>query len=733
MKENADKILGLSSRLTAGKILIDNKSKNEYAIIYVSVKDVTLCARLKTKTRLLLSQLSTSVLLDGLASGRYSIMENDVPVVDESSMSQTGLANYRQKLSIIGKISDSYGPDFIGLIGKKEKPLFDEICVQYSITRATLLRTLTIWLQSGCQNASLVESRGLKKGGYSVVGKKLRGKKPTGVQEAKVLEPIDFLNMDEAIETYRQRKSHVITKKDVYIDMLTNHYTKVVVDNDGMVKKELFPIGKYPSIKQFYRYFNKKVSKKEFETIKTSNREYRNDHRALTANERVNLTYPGELCDIDATPVDIYLVSKSDPTKLVNRGHMYFIIDVLTGMIVSGSVSFEDNSNAAVSNVLVNLKKEGRDRLLDEAGVALADEAYWPSDIRPGTLRCDRGSEFVSQEFRRKCGELGITIQLVPAATGSMKGTVEKEFRHFNLANSDYFEHKGLITKRYDSDHKKTACLNISDLRKIMVSYILYHNSRAVESRQRSPEMIENNVSTSPVELWEYYSRMNGPHRFTMNINQFISSLMKPATASMTRAGIRFKGLYYLCENDIALNQFMMEDSKAKKINVRYDEASMRHIYYIRDNVIYEAVLNLSRPEQADYANMSYNAFSEYKKMEREQKKQDRQRNIQRRIEHNERLSMILSQKENSPKPESTDKIRENSKIEKETDNLEHQLSFLAKKKPDNTTNAQVQENVEEKLQQDSEPEVDERDKPIVAETEEEWREIFLKRYGYKK
>jgi hypothetical protein len=94
---------------------------------------------------------------------------------------------------------------------------------------------------------------------------------------------------------------------------------------------------------------------------------------------------------------------------------------------------------------------------------------------------------------------------------------------------------------------------------------------------------------------------------------------------------------------------------------------------------------------------------------------------------------MILSEKENSPKPESTDKIRENSKIEKETDNLEHQLSFLVEKKPDNTTKAQVQDNTEENPQQDSEPEVDERDKPIVAETEEEWREIFLKRYGYKK
>ena len=720
-------------KIKTGDYIFSNENNTSYAIVYVSSKYIVLCQQTASKNKLLLFQQPTELICKYIDDGLFILHPCKDEVVDENNMSEASLISYKRNIEIVSAIEKEYGPDYLRYAHKGKKPILHNLMEKYNLSRPALLKIINKYLQSGCQLSSLTEKRGAPKD-QRQRGGRMRGRKPmSGPQEAKLLTDIDYLNMEESVDFLKNHKSHVMTRKDAYVKMLEMHYTTTTVSEDGTVSRKLLPIGNYPSISQYYSFLRKNITPEEDMVIKTSYREYRNNHRALTANERVNLTYPGELCDIDATPVDIYLVSKSDPTKLVNRGHMYFIIDVLTGMIISGSVSFEDNSNAAVSNVLANLKKEGRDRLLEEAGIILKDESYWPSDIRPGTLRCDRGSEFVSQEFRRKCGELGITIQLVPAATGSMKGTVEKEFHQFNLANSDYFEHKGLILKRYDSDHKETACLNISDLRKIMVSYILYHNSRAVESRQRSPEMIDSNVSTSPVELWKFHSRMNAPHKFTMNINQFIWALMKPAKASMTREGIRFKGLYYICRQDMVLCHFMMCDDAAEKMEIRYDEASMRHIYYIRDNFIYEAELNIARTDQAGYANMSYSMFNEYRKKENAQKKQDRQRNIQRRIEHNERLSTILSQKENSPKPESTDKIRENSKIEKETDNLEHQLSFLVEKKPDNTSKAQVQDNTEEKPQQDSEPEVDERDKPIVAETEEEWREIFLKRYGYKK
>lgn len=727
-----------SARIRPGDFILAMERKKEYAIVYVGEEFSVLCER-SSKTKLVLNQISTTSLIENLDAKTFVLESHDETVIDESSMSDISRNNYHQKRAIIKDVSTVYGPTYLGLIGRKKKPELDSIYKKYHITKATLLRTINIYLQSGCQLSSLIEKRGLTAGNYKQSGTKFRGRKPTeGPREAKALTELDIKFMQESIELLKNQKSHVATKKDAYIDMLTRHYTKNVINADGTISRELLPIGEFPSIKQYYNYANKTISKQEFDIIKTSAREHRNDKRALHGTERGELTYPGELCDIDATPVDIYLVSKSDPTQLVNRGHMYFIIDVLTGMILAGNVSFEDNSNAAVTNVLINLKREGRDRLLRETGVTLDSDDYWPTDIKPGTLRCDRGSEFVSSEFRRKCKELGITIQLVPAATGSMKGTVEKEFNQFNLANSDFFEHKGLILKRYDSDHKKTACMDISDMRTIMVSYILYHNGRVIESRMRSPEMIDNNVSSSPIELWKFYSRLNAPHIITMDINQYIWALMKPARASKTRQGIKFKGLFYICNQDVNLGQFMMQYGPAVSMDIRYDESSMEHIFYVSDGRLYTARLNPAYTEQLGYASMSYDMFMSYRSKERAQLKNSRHANLKRHIEQNERLEAIASGKEASPQPEKTSRIKENTRREKEADNREHSISSLIEKEPikpdaDISTISEAKKEASEQNSADAAYDDEDLDRPIREEDPDAFREAFLKKYGYKK
>ena len=725
-------------KLKPGDLLNDITSGITYAVVYVSTDYITICQQNNTASKIILFQQSVESVDEFIKNGYFTHESKEHSVVDVNALSDSNLKRYHRNLEIIKAFEKEYGPDYIGYVHKGEKPLLKELMNTYSLSRPGLLKIIGKYLRSGCQLSSLVERRSKPRNTNKGSGK-IRGRKPeSGPREAKKLDDNDYKNMQESLEFIRENKSHVATKKDAYIRMLNMHYTNNVINDDGSVSRQLLPIGQYPSIRQYYSFLNKNLSKHEFEMIRTSAREYRNDKRALHGTERGELTYPGELCDIDATPVDIYLVSKSDPTQLVNRGHMYFIIDVLTGMILAGNVSFEDNSNAAVTNVLINLKREGRDRLLRETGVTLDSDDYWPTDIKPGTLRCDRGSEFVSSEFRRKCKELGITIQLVPAATGSMKGTVEKEFNQFNLANSDFFEHKGLILKRYDSDHKKTACMDISDMRTIMVSYILYHNSRVIESRMRSPEMIDNNVSSSPVELWKFYSRLNAPHIITMDINQYTWALMKPARASKTRQGIKFKGLFYICNQDVNLGQFMMQYGPAVSMDIRYDESSMEHIFYVSDGRLYTARLNPAYTEQLGYASMSYDRFMSYRSKERAQLKNSRHANLKRHIEQNERLEAIASGKEASPQPEKTSRIKENTRREKEADNREHSISSLIEKEPikpdaDISTISEAKKEASEQNITDAAYDDEDLDRPIREEDPDAFREAFLKKYGYKK
>ena len=600
-----------SARIRPGDFILAMERKKEYAIVYVGEEFSVLCER-SSKTKLVLNQISTTSLIENLDAKTFVLESHDETVIDESSMSDISRNNYHQKRAIIKDVSTVYGPTYLGLIGRKKKPELDSIYKKYHITKATLLRTINIYLQSGCQLSSLIEKRGLTAGNYKQSGTKFRGRKPTeGPREAKALTELDIKFMQESIELLKNQKSHVATKKDAYIDMLTRHYTKNVINADGTISRELLPIGEFPSIKQYYNYASKTISKQEFDIIKTSAREHRNDKRALHGTERGELTYPGELCDIDATPVDIYLVSKSDPTQLVNL-------------------------------------------------------------------------------------------------------------------------------KRYDSDHKKTACMDISDMRTIMVSYILYHNGRVIESRMRSPEMIDNNVSSSPVELWKFYSRLNAPHIITMDINQYIWALMKPARASKTRQGIKFKGLFYICNQDVNLGQFMMQYGPAVSMDIRYDESSMEHIFYVSDGRLYTARLNPAYTEQLGYASMSYDMFMSYRSKERAQLKNSRHANLKRHIEQNERLEAIASGKEASPQPEKTSRIKENTRREKEADNREHSISSLIEKEPikpdaDISTISEAKKEASEQNSADAAYNDEDLDRPIREEAPDAFREAFLKKYGYKK
>lgn len=706
---------------------------NKYAIIYVSTDITILCLDTSPNFTLTLIQQPTETVLSSLENGSFRKIEPSQVIVNVDDLSPKQKQRYERNLNIINEINEYYGPGYLELTEKSNKHFLQELSNKYGISIQNLRKIIIKYLRSGCQLSSLIDQRGAPLGRkkYSTPAGRTT---ISGEKFAIILTEKDIKNMDEAVESIRKNHTHSGTKKDAYVEMLRKHYCNIEIDEDGNAHHVLYPMGRYPTLRQFYNFVNKKISKNEYQIIRTSAREYQNNHRAIIGTERNDLTYPGELCDIDATPTDIYLVSKNDPEKLVNRAHMYLIIDVLTGMIISGSVSFEDNSNAAVSNVMMNLKREGRDQLLAETHLTLESDDLWPTDILPGTLRCDRGSEFTSKEFRRKCHELNIAIQLVPAATGSMKGTVEKEFHQFNLAMGDTFEKRGLILKRHDSDHKKTACLNIDDMRKIMVSYIIYHNNRVIESRFRSPEMIERNISASPVELWKFYSEKNSPRYIHMNVNQYIWTLMKPAKASMGRQGIVFKGLHYMCNSDNYLIKYMRNNLETVKMDIRYDEASMRNIYYIRDGVLFQAHLNPLYPEQMDYANMSYDMFMNYQKRSREQITKNRHDNLQKRIAYNKQLEDIRDQRNSTPSPTASNAIRKNSQTEKEIDNKEHSFTNIVglyETSPDSNDNPTIEDNNSEYSKENNKNDND-LFQVIDEKDPEKFKEAFLKKFGYK-
>lgn len=64
-----------------------------------------------------------------------------------------------------------------------------------------------------------------------------------------------------------------------------------------------------------------------------------------------NVYGPGDMVEIDAVEVDLSIVSELDRSKVVGRPIMYVMVDIFTRMILAISVSFDNNSMIALTNL----------------------------------------------------------------------------------------------------------------------------------------------------------------------------------------------------------------------------------------------------------------------------------------------------------------------------------------------------------------------------------------------
>lgn len=257
--------------------------------------------------------------------------------------------------------------------------------------------------------------------------------------------------------------------------------------------------------------------------------------------------------EVDAWEADIYLRSEADPSKTIGRPYVYSMVDVCTGAIVAVSVAFENNSMLGLTNLFLNLFDD-MERVAEKYGMKIPAESF-PSNFIPHIVRCDRGSDFISDKFEKLCRHLDINREPVTGATGSYKGIVEQSFNQFRMHTSGYLEGKGLIQKRYDSDHKETARLTKWDFTRLVLEFVVFHNNHILKDYLVGKKMVDAGIQPSPVNLWKYF----GDERFAPRpipengMNQILFDLLEEASATLSTGGIVFRDLKYMNFNDYEL------------------------------------------------------------------------------------------------------------------------------------------------------------------------------------
>lgn len=593
--------------ISKGLLIRDTRDDHAFRVIYVSKDYIVLC---ETGTkRLNVFGIASVVTFEYLEKGIFEILPDEHLVVELTKLPEKAMKKYQLDCAMIKVIEDNYGPDFQRLMGHAPKSGIKNFLENANTSKNSVWRKIRRYLQSGCDLTSLIDRRYIS---TKTPGKKeprnytkKTGRKPKEDAGIIITEK-EKKQFDIIRELYLKSRRNSIS--NLHIELINRFYCTTTVDEfNHQITKQVLPKDQRPTENQLRYFINQNMTDYDKEVRRTSQCEARNNRRILKSDTLFRTRGPMDLCQIDECEIDIELVADiaAPVDYVIGRPVVYILQDTFTKMILSIGIGFENNSVIGLTNCLMNLSDD-KAELCKKYNIGIAD-GMWPSGYLPHRIISDRGAEYLSDEATRICTALNITKELAPAATGSLKGDVERFFGQAQTGIRPYVEKCGEINRRHDSNHKKTAKMTIYDFTKMLLNFVVTYNSKQIENYPIQKNLIEAGItSATPLSLWKYGMEQYGEPNRIINKEQFLLALMQPVSVSITRKGYRYKGLYYRDWNNKNLEiEILNNMGKNKKREFYLDPRDIGRLYFVEDGKLANISLNDERAGNADFAGMT--------------------------------------------------------------------------------------------------------------------------------
>jgi hypothetical protein len=520
---------------------------------------------------------SPNSLSDEVAVGRYELSDFISAETYDESMLTDAERTHRDRIWSMMRNAVEYEPDIYE--PRTRGVMLRLIAEEYNVEKMYLYSHLDRYWRSGkTKNAFIPKfrSRG-GKGTTKVSGGQKPGRKAAGVDSGKGLTVQDHLNFAAAIKKYYLSRNK-LSLKDVYEKLLADSYAKPRKIKGGKI--ELLPATEIPTLRQFRYWYGKNRDVVTEQKKRDGEKTFELTGRGITGKADYGLMGPGAQYQIDATVGDIYLVSRFDRSNLIGRPVMYFVIDTFSRMVTGMSIGLEGPSWAGAMPALANMATD-KIAYCKEFGVEL-NEAEWPCRHVPASLLGDRG-EMESRNAENLVNMLGIRIVNAPPYRADLKGIVEQHFRTINTKTAALLPGsvKPDMSQRGGHDYRLDAQLDIRQFTQIIIKCVLYYNNyHYMEYFEKSEAMIRDGVEAIPSKLWDWGIRNISGALRSFPEEQVRLAVMPMDKGSVTSKGIRFKGMFYICDKAIA--EGWLEKARAKKqwqVDILYDPRNMEIIY----------------------------------------------------------------------------------------------------------------------------------------------------------
>lgn len=363
-------------------------------------------------------------------------------------------------------------------------------------------------------------------------------------ERSKVLNEDDKAILRIGYALYKENKVKHLVK--AYTQTLNRFYRAEVPSSDGSAGgRPLKLLEELPSFAQFVYWGKKAFDDMDVKRGRKGETKWAMDHRAIVGNAHQDLRGPCHRFEIDATILDIYLVSRFNRNWIIGRPVMYVVIDVLSRMIVGIHLGLEGPSWNIARHALFNAFT---DKVSFCASYDIAINAEdWPCQHLPQELVADRG-EMLSEAAEGLVSGLSINLAILPPFRADWKGTVERSFRTLNDLTHIHWTPGAVRTRikeRGDRDYRLDATFDLHEITRIMIMAVLHWNHHSRDPKRLSKQMIENNVDPTPIGIWNWAAENDLLEANVRSREEVYLHLLPRARASVRAGGIYFKGMCY--------------------------------------------------------------------------------------------------------------------------------------------------------------------------------------------